>query len=300
MKSEKINPYVLSQDVNYLLRNWSEETGYKVPDIKPYQNELAQKLESIFEVLDVIGEDQLQDSARNTLTRSKYNGGVCVSLDRAYMPAVDQNNEVLYIDSSRQIDSNFNSIGLGTRTTDNRNLTEQMTELAEIVGDRPVTIYDDVAFGGDTMLEVLDLAKNVGINVVSVELSISTSEALDKLTQAGYSSSTDFEYETILDEICERDFFIGAPYSGRTILEGSKAKGAPYVLPLGLPVEWASIPEADALEFSQFCLSLSLRFWAESEYLSGAQIPTWALAKPPVLLEENKSVTEAIRKLIIE
>lgn len=148
------------------------------------------------------------------------------------------------------------------------------------------------------MLEILSLAKQAGLKVDTVNLAISTSEAIAKITQAGYNCLVGYEYQTILDEICERDFFVGSPYSGRTIIQDDQTMGAPYISPLGLPVEWASIPERSATEFSKFCLTLALKFWSESERLSGVSIPTKSLAKPPLRLPPNSSVSTAISNIL--
>lgn len=296
--SQNENPFVLSQDINYLLRDWARQSGYQIPDPRPYQRELAGEIQSIFPISEIIGEEELQETAKETLSRSEKDGGICLSMDRAYMPAVDTYGKVLYLDSSRQIDKNFNSIGLGTRSKSNPDLLSQLKSIQKKVGGKPITVYDDVAFGGDTMLEVLSLAKKAGLQIKSVNLAISTSDAIDKLTKAGFNCLVGYEYKTILDEICERDFFVGSPYSGRTIIDDTETKGAPYLLPLGLPVEWASIPENSAEEFSKFCLTLALKFWGESERLSGASIPTYALAKPPIRLGSDKSVSRAITRAL--
>lgn len=296
--SENENPFVLSQDINYLLRDWAAEKGYRIPDPRPYQRELAGEIKSMFPVSEIIGEKELQETAKETLVRSEKNEGICLSMDRAYMPAVDVSKKAFYLDSSRQIDKNFNSIGLGTRDKSNPDLLSQLISIQKKVGTKPVDIYDDVAFGGDTMLEVLSLAKKSGLNIKNVNLAISTTEAIEKITKAGFNCLVGYEYKTILDEICERDFFVGSPYSGRTIIDGAETKGAPYLLPLGLPVEWASVPEKSAIEFSQFCLTLALDFWTKSEKISGRNIPTNALAKPPLKLAQNQSVSRAIRNIL--
>lgn len=296
--STKDKPFVLSQDINYLLGDWSLRSGYRIPDPRPYQRELAGTIKSIFPTSEIIGETELQETARETLLRSQKNNGVCISMDRAYMPAVDIKGKAYYLDSSRQIDPDFNSVGLGTRSTTNLDLKSQLRAIQQVVGSRPVSIYDDVAFGGDTMLEILSLAKQAGLKVDTVNLAISTSEAIAKITQAGYNCLVGYEYQTILDEICERDFFVGSPYSGRTIIQDDQTMGAPYISPLGLPVEWASIPERSATEFSKFCLTLALKFWSESERLSGVSIPTKSLAKPPLRLPPNSSVSTAISNIL--
>ena len=296
--TENQKPYVFSQDVGYLLNSWAKRANYSIPDTRPYQEEIVSELASIFPKLDVISERDLQDTAKETLNLSKKNGGVCLSMDRAYMPAIDKNNEVLYLETSRQVDANLNSTGLGTRKSSDLSIEQQLKKLAMKIGKRPVTIFDDVAFGGDTMLEILDKAKVAGLNVSDVSLGIATTEALARIGQADYSCSSRFTYDQILDEICERDFFVGAPFSGRTIMTEEGVKGAPYLKPFGLPVEWASIPQEAELTFSFACLSICLDFWRKSDKLSGWEIPTSTLSKPPVGFEKNLPISSELSQII--
>ncbi len=296
--TENQKPYVLSQDVGYLLNSWAKRVNYSIPDTRPYQAEIASELASIFPKLDLISERDLQDTAKETLNLSKKNGGVCLSMDRAYMPAVDKNNEVLYLETSRQVDKDLNSVGLGTRKSSDLSIYDQLKKLSKQIGKRPITIFDDVAFGGDTMLEILDKAKQAGLNVAEVSLGIATTEALARIGQADYSCSSRFTYDQILDEICERDFFVGAPMSGRTIMTPDGVKGAPYLQPFGLPVEWASIPKEAELTFSFACLSICADFWERGKDLSGWEIPTGALLKPPIGFNKNRPLNREINTII--
>lgn len=292
--TENQKPYVLSQDVGYLLNSWAKRTNYSIPDTSPYQAEIVSELASIFPKLDVISEVDLQDTAKETLNLSKKNGGICLSMDRAYMPAVDKNNEVLYLETSRQVDENLNSTGLGTRRSSDLSIDDQLNKLFKKIGKRPVTIFDDVAFGGDTMLEILDKAKIAGLNVAEVSLGIATTEALSRIGQADYSCTSRFTYDQILDEICERDFFVGSPNSGRTLQVGNNYFGLPYLEPYGKPVEWASIPDSDAITFSSACLAISLSFWAKAQQRSGYAVGLDQLDKPPYLKPVQSTLVKSI------
>lgn len=292
--TENQKPYVLSQDVGYLLNSWAKRANYSIPDTRPYQGEIVSELASIFPKLDVISEQDLQDSANETLNLSKKNGGICLSMDRAYMPAIDKNNEVLYLEISRQVDENLNSTGLGTRKSSDLTIEQQLKQLAKKIGKKPVTIFDDVAFGGDTMLEILDKAKQAGLNVTGVSLGIATTEALARIGQADYSCSSRFTYDQILDEICERDFFVGSPNSGRTFQVNNNYFGLPYLLPYGKPIEWASIPDSDAVTFSSACLAISLSFWTKAQQRSGYAIGLDRLDKPPYLKPMQSNIIKTI------
>lgn len=298
MNQESQRPYVLSQDINYLLRNWEKSSGNTIPNPEEYQEKIIDGLKPIFPSLDVISERDLQDVAKETLLLSRKNNGVCISLDRAYMPAVAQNSSIFYLDASRQVDRSMESIGLGSRDSSGA-IQDQLRTIAGKVGNRPVTIFDDVAFGGDTILDILSLAKQAKLNIGEITLGIATTDALARIGQAGYGCSARYEYLDLIDEICERDFFIGAPYSGRTYQENGKTYGFPYVFPLGKPEEWASIPENNALTFSLAMLALSRDFWSNTEKLSGRSISSSELAKPPYILGEQPSIVKALQSLIV-
>lgn len=210
------------------------------------------------------------------------------------MPAIDKNDEVLYLETSRQVDENLNSTGLGTRKSSDLSIEQQLKQLAKKIDKKPVTIFDDVAFGGDTILEILDKAKQVGLSVTEVSLGIATTDALARIGQADYSCSSRFTYDQILDEICERDFFVGAPNSGRTIKIDREYYGLPYLLPYGKPIDWASIPESDAMTFSVSCLAIALSFWTRAEQTSQRPIYLNKLTKPPFLNPRQQTIVKSI------
>ncbi len=298
MNNESVKPYVLSQDINYLLSSWAKKTKLAIPAIGQYQGEITRKLQDIFPKVDVISEPELQNSARRTLEFCKENKLACLSLDRAYMPAVDSQNLTFYIDSSRQVDNLLNSKGLGTRSSQNSELQKQFYDISNIIGDTEVVIFDDVAFGGDTVLQLAELAKNAGIKIARLDFGIATSEALEKIGIAGYKSKSYRTYSDLIDEVCERDYFIGSPLSGRTLQTTEGTKGIPYLEPFGKPDEWGSIPKNESRLFSYFCLTVAREFWSESQQMNKNQIIVNQLDKPPIIFELQKPIVNEISRSI--
>jgi hypothetical protein len=78
-------------------------------------------------------------------------------------------------------------------------------------------------------------------------------------------------FDSVVDEVCERDFYPGVLLSGRT-LYGSENVGLPYLLPFGDPVNWASIPEEKKYAFSEFCLNQTIKIFEEIELSSGRPV----------------------------
>jgi hypothetical protein len=81
--------------------------------------------------------------------------------------------------------------------------------------------------------------------------------------------------------------------NGKGIIEG-----APYLYPFGKPMEWASIPQEEAISFSLFALYQSLQLWTKTEQLSRQSIPTQQVAKPVYGLPEGKSMSGAIAEVM--
>ena len=46
-----------------------------------------------------------------------------------------------------------------------------------------------------------------------------------------------------VDEVCERDFFVFCPMTGRSFVNKDMDTGAPYIAPFGRPSDWASLDE---------------------------------------------------------
>ena len=71
-------------------------------------------------------------------------------------------------------------------------------------------------------------------------------------------------YNQVVDEVCERDFYLGIPYSGRSLMGGENF-GLSYILPFGNPEAWASIPNEYQKFFSIFCINQTIKLFEEIE-----------------------------------
>lgn len=93
---------------------------------------------------------------------------------------------------------------------------------------------------------------------------IGVTKGLWRLQQLNYEVRCVRQYESVIDEVCERDFYPGVPLSGRTLF-GAKNVGVPYLLPFGKPGEWASMPTNWQVPFSAFCIQQTIRLFKEIE-----------------------------------
>jgi hypothetical protein len=286
-------PYVVSADTGLLISKWGEEKGLVTPSSNFYQEmlvDLKDKLRDSFDEVEIIPESELKEGINQLVREANY---PVVSLDRTYIDEA-QPNLMGYLDATRTVDTNLQGTGLKSRLREN-SLSQQIYRLAQIADGKPITLIDDVIFEGKTLLEIIEKFRDQGVNIGKVLTGIAIQEGIDLLEANGISVATVVKpYKQVIDEICERDFRVGAPYSGRTIVNGKTTMGAPYLQPFGKPEQWASIPSDQSLDFSLFCLYQSLQMWLEVERLSGQNISTDQIPRQTLGLPQNDSITEAL------
>ncbi len=296
--SEKYKPYVVSADTSGLMEKWGAKNNFVIPDGNFYQENLTELeliLKRYFSDVEIISEQELENGLNEFVQTSPYQ---IVSLDRAYIDDKSQSNLMGFLDATRTIDTSLKNIGLNSRVR-KISLQRQIASLAKKANGNPIALLDDVIFEGNTMLQLIKAFRKRGVNVDKVYTGIAIQGGISLLEKNGVQvESVVNPYQEVVDEICERDFRVGAPYSGRAVIDNSTVKGAPYVLPFGKPVEWASIPKDDAVEFSLFCLTQSLLMWLLIEKLSRQSVSTKQLPRQVYGLTDNDSVVLAIRKKI--
>jgi hypothetical protein len=290
---KQYKPYIVSADTGLLMNKWGERNGLITPGSSFYQEmlvDLKEKLRDSFDEIKVIPESELQEGMNQLVREAAF---PVISLDRTYVDE-SQPNLMGYLDATRTVDTNLQSTGLRSRLREN-SLQQQIYRLAQGADGRTITLIDDVIFEGKTLLEIIEKFRDQGVNIDQVLTGIAIQEGIDLLEANGISVKTVVDpYDQVIDEICERDFRVGAPYSGRTIINGKTTMGAPYLQPFGKPEQWASIPKDNALDFSLFCLYQSLQMWLEVERVSGQNISTDQIPRQTLGLPQSDSVTEAL------
>lgn len=299
MSYQESRPYVVSADSQGLLRQWAQEQKLTVPNTNYFQGmlkDLEQTLSRYFDQVDVVPEEFIRRGLSELIARAPY---PVVSLDRAYI-SPNQQNLLGYLDATRTVDQNLANTGLGGRARE-ITLERQIGRIGSQQSGRVISLVDDVVFEGKTMLQLIQKLRNKGVTIDTVYSGITIKDGQDLLEQNGVRVESLLVYDQVVDEICERDFVVGAPYSGRSVVTSSgQIEGAPYLKPFGKPVEWASIPPEFADEFSLFCLAQSVELWKKAEQLSQQSIATQQLAKPVFGLPASSSMSSAVGEAMTE
>jgi hypothetical protein len=308
--------YIVSGDLRFLMRKWAREHNFDIPSRKFFEalsDELVRELRGIFEPLGIkvtpLLFGDLKSSMINTMKREAKDLPI-ISVDTVYV-----DNPDLLFDCTRiercQRDQfcsdqdrwkrNWEKIGTGPRAgaATIHNQLQKIVTNDHIRGVRRVVIVDDGTWSRETLhsLEELLLSETPSIMVEKFILCIDINDVVEPVFDPEHPIYTlrapivsigkrfVFDRRAIHDWICERDFYPGAPQSGRTVgksldpdndpdrkikgcYPGEPYKenyGAPYVLPLGNPEGWANIPRANVVEFSHFLLDQAIRLYVAIE-----------------------------------
>lgn len=257
-------PYIVSADVQRLFAIWAQERGFTLPGPSYFaamRGRFEAYMKGLFPMFEMLGEDELA-SGLSALVREA--GGTVVSLDRAYT-----SKNAHFLDIARAVNDRNEGVGLRPRPGA-ASLVEQVEALRGVVHG-PVTLVDDVIFSGDGAVDFITLLSDAGIRVVSVRAAICVGVGFRKVSKLVPDVKCVRYYERLYDEVCERDFYPGAPFAGRVLADGGNV-GVPYVYPFGDPVGWASVPEERATAFSIFCIRQSIDLFTAIEQASGRPV----------------------------
>ena len=283
-----VAPYVVSADVAGLVGRWATANGLIAPPAEFFDGmtaSLADRLAVATGVpVEVVGQKELVEGMGKLISESQY---PVISLDRAYFDG-DNPGIAGFLDVTRAVKESYDETGKRTFVSagdlvprpGHPTLEEQLEALRSDTPS-PITVVDDVIFSGDGMVNLAKELAAIGRPIAQVIAGIGIEEGLAKLRDAGIEVKCVRTYEDVMDEVCERDFFAGAPMSGRTVLgEDGSTWSAPYFEPYGNTEGWASIAPEAVRDFSKFCLSQSLSLWAEVERLNGRTIASDEVARP--------------------
>ena len=152
---------------------------------------------------------------------------------------------------------------------------------------KKVVLADDGTYSGNSVVEILKaLRKKKGISVDEIRLGLCTVKSFGAIGQCAleeglpamvYQPSIVVGDLFVHDWICERDFYLGVPRSGRTYGTESSpgmayphkecSLGRPYVYPFGDPKDAAGITDFE--KFSRQQILDSMMLWREIETLNG-------------------------------
>ncbi len=283
-------PYVVSADIYLLMEKWAKQYGFILPSKEFFcklREEFSSYMRRIFPNFELVSEDEISCGLTQLVVKS---GLPVVSLDRVYFETE------LNLEIARLVDKNGKDSGLGHRSG-TLPLTQQIRKL-QMSGVREVVIVDDVVFTGALLERIIKLFSRIHIRVPFICAGIGIAEGINRINGTKREIHCVRIYEEVIDEVCERDFYPGVPFSGR-LLVGDNNIGVPYLLPFGKPESWASIPTKHASSFSRFCLNQTATLFSEIERNSGKLVLCRDLGRKVVDLPmDETSYTDILRKIL--
>jgi hypothetical protein len=266
--------YIISEDISLLLGSWARENGFLVPIalIKLLRQEMHAELERIFgNKVEVITEEALSQGLVEICRTTDL---PIVSLDKSYL------QHEWRLDINRAVDLELNDLGEKERFGC-QPLDEQIARLKE-AGLCHIALLDDVVFSGNGIVRLSNQLRQSGIEVALIIAGIVIGEGAERITNNEINILAVRHYAEVIDEICERDFYPGVPFSGRSIYNQSRNVGAPYLRPFGKPEEWASIPASESDGFSNFCLRQTIALWRGIEKVSDRPVKCSDISRLPI------------------
>lgn len=247
--------------------------------------------------VEIITEDEMETSITRS-TNSFINKLPIVTLDAIYLTP---NNESIYFLDCTRLDKENNLV---SRSDMNNPYSvkiqiKKLATLFKLQGETEIVIADDVIYSGSVIQKVINLFNQEGIKVKAVISAITTKSAQKNiLNNLNIPILSEIILEdTVIDQICERDFYFGITGSGiATRTEDNTIKKAPYFIPFGDPITRASIPESEAISFSNNCILRSLRLWKSIQEIT----PNFRLIKnlPEQIMNTNPTdeITYTLKK----
>jgi len=148
------------------------------------------------------------------------------------------------------------------------------------------------------------LLKNNGFKIIAVIVAIGANKK-ERMIDIGIDNADVHIIQMydrnrpVEDWVCERDFYLGAPYGGRTVIDDSLQREACSVKGVSIGAfypetdkwlkNWASVDERSG-QFRTFCYQQSMTLFREIEKLSGKAVGLTLLDRLP--LSVAKSLAE--------
>lgn len=264
--TEKL-PYIVSADAEHLVGLWCKRRSLSVPDrgfFAEFQQGLAHEIQSSGSdfTVRIIPHNELAHGLQSLIFN--HTQGDAVALDRAYVG----DDFARHFEVTRAVDPRLRSIGTMRRPFAPP-ISQQLDYIVANSGNE-LTLVDDVIFSGDAIVDVATMFENRGAHVSTVLAAVAIGEGRKKIEDRGIEVVSVVDFQDVKDEICERDFLAGVPYSGRTVYTPDERHySAPYILPFGDPEGWASIEGCHAAQkLSSYCVGQSIELWSRVEKLN--------------------------------
>jgi len=287
MKTNK--PYVVSADIYLLLSKWAKQKNFTLPKeefFEKMRKKFSEFMFQIFPNFEFISEKEISKHI-NKITADS--GLPCISLDPIYFPCN------LSIELTRRVDLSGMDQGLQHRSGSDK-LLKQLNQLKNS-GLKEVCLVDDVIFSGSLMERVIKLLSYMDISVPIVCAGIGIRKGINRISNTKREINCKKIYYEVIDEVCERDFYLGVPFSGRSLI-GKKNVGLPYIFPFGKPGEWASIPLKFQKTLSKFCINQTINLFEEIQTSSNREICCSDIEREVPRQPMNESYVKFLKSLI--
>lgn len=335
----KTKHYYVSQDLETIVSRWCQDERkdagcLKCPPAELFEElraDLIAALEHAFR--EPVGDDKhkvaikpLRLTDLHVIRRDPSDKrDFWITLDDVAVPSHDYHLEI-----TRIYDMDARKIGVGPRIGA-KTLLQQVAdcqakyfEYARTALDPQIVLVDDGAYEGGSVLAVADMLKKHDLPVSVVNLGFSTSKGLKAIAEAlcppefeqhaTIGVSKFIEIDAVHVWVCERDFYLGVPRSGRTFGFSEKPDRAlphqsrisfPYVEPFAVARGGGSI-DIGKYSFGRAQVLASIRLWSEIERLNNrtfmvADIPRFpgpGLEREYAIYEKTPWI-EYIRKIAL-
>lgn len=299
-------PYIISADIKGLITPWAIKNDYSLPKNSFFKNSLT-KLQDVLsdyfdEGVEIIPEERIRHFLIKALSLSKI---PVISLDRVYIQSRSK-GLIGFLDTTTPVDENCIDIGLFSRNG-KRDVETKIQKISGKLlkkGINNIVLADDVVFSGESALKIVHLFSKNGISVSRIIAGVGIGKGVDKLRNEEIEIECAEEYYQVIDELNERDFTAGVPFSGELVIDNKQGKiySAPFFKPFFAKVtEWTSIPQDKVNDFSYFRLQESIDFWRQIEISSKKEVPIGLLPRQiNIDCPSNLSIVKALTKIMVD
>lgn len=274
MKKHKLDvPYVVSADLAILVKRWCNRKDFACPNqsfFDELRSQFTRYMKTIFPNFDFVSERELREGFLKLYSKSRF---PFVSLERVYD---EKTPDKFRLDFCRNEEHRGGGIMERFGFPYPRNQIENLCHTFNR-SYKDISLWDDVIYTGSLIgitiqhLKVQHLLVREVFSGIGVQTVDGLKGGCEKLRDAGVSVKCIREYGCVIDQVCERDFYPGILFGGRSVW-GDKNFSRPYPLPFGNPRRWASIPENCERNFSRFCIGITVRLFEEIERLSNRKV----------------------------
>lgn len=294
-------PYVLTDDLSLEFSEYMSGVQDADHIISDASNTIEQSLKKFFPDVNRIPAERIFGFLTDKVSQSAL---PVISL-AGVIPSDGQN--IVSVEASRTVKLlkenglfTFIDNGILPRNSGLPAVSDQFNNCVSFVSEQRfqrVNLLDDVVFSGNTVLEYVDRLENRGLSVDTVIANVVIGGAVTKLQDRGIKVNADYIFDDVVDEVCMRDFIVGAPGGGRNLMtKKGQYVAVPYLYPFADVDRWATISCEQAVEFSKDCLEASLGIWSQL----APDTKFGDLEKPVFKCDAEAKITETLETMLKE